>query len=292
MNKFVQSFFFEKNFFPVVYSVNARNHEELRRYFYIYDYNKFFGTPQNLLNYEGPTKTIFFYVTNLSKTYNDYVFTLDDIESKYFLTNELTHRLINDAKQFFNRANIDVNSNGVFWTSYLKLLSDLYSTILVNYLKFYLSFVRGKVNALYFSSLKESSCSDDQLSQLELYLSSIRKKFLGIISINENKSLANFFSGYYSALFEDVIDIINPYITNVNIPDLFSFFDIYAEADNNANPISLQLNELEGNFRVYDELTFKQSVSSVLSPDTIHFANISSIIGAETTNAFFKYLQT
>lgn len=272
--------------FPIVISPEVNNVEEMRKKYYFYGLNKYFGVlPVSLSNEKGLI-SLFEFISNASKTLVDLAYSLDELENKYFKSAKITKGVIEDTRKFFH----PIYNNDVFsikpelWDTLYKFLYMFYRSVLYDGLKIYVSYTLTKINKFFAFSILKTECSNDSEAEIKSFFEKIRRTFYKTINPDTNSD----FRSYLLSLTSDAFYIEDSVLPN-KTTDL-NFYDAYTSALRGAVIKQLKLEELYQSFNNEFDSFYKGKLSEIFSQNNIFYQELVSIIGGTLADEYLKYL--
>lgn len=275
--------------FPIVlYPQVENNYDELRRVYYFYELNKYFGALPPALNTKKSLEMFYFYISNLSQTVIDLGYSLDNLVSVYFENNEITKKFIKDVRSYFypilNNDPFVVYEN--LWDTLSRFLFMFIESVSVSLMEVYFSYVKTKVNKLYVYAYSKSECSEERLSELKEFFDIVRRKFFNLISATKNEELRNALESVGFSLFINLNDSNARDIEEYQL----SLFEVYNRAEKNSYTLLINPEEIYKFYEDYDIL-YKNNLNTIFSRENIYYQDLNSILGGYT-DGFLEYIKT
>lgn len=275
--------------FPIVVSPEAINYEDLRRKYFLFKLNDYFGLPPTSMLNERGFNSLFLYISNVSQGIIDLAYSLEEFERKYFRSSEITVGVIKETRSFF----YPIYNDDVFvikpelWDVLYQSLQYLYKEVLYNGLQLYFSYLFTKITKLMFVAISQTLCRAEEEEEVRSFFEKIRKRVQKKISPTENEDLEKYLLNLESDVF-----VINDEVLP-NKTSSLSFYEAYVYAYNNRTIKELKVEELYSNFYKEFELLYKRKILEVFSNESPFYQNFLTIIGSvELTDEYLKQITT
>lgn len=275
--------------FPIVVSPEAINYEDLRKKYFLFKLNEYFGLPPTSMLNERGLNSLFLYISNVSQGIIDLAYSLEELERKYFRSSEIALGVIEETRNFFR----PIYNNDVFiikpelWDVLYQSLQYFYKEVLYDGLKLYFSYLFTKMNKLMFVSISQTLCKAEEEVEVRGFFEKIRKKAQKKISPTENEDLEKYLINLESEAF-----VINDNVLP-NKTSTLSFHEAYTYAYNNRVIKELKIEELHRSFYKEFEFLYQEKILEVFSNESPFYENLLNIIGdVELTNEYLKQIAT